>query len=66
MKWIVIQRIHINTDRILSFHWIEGRLFIKFGGEDSLSFRDRDRKLYSHLCHCLGVNPVEEGQNGEG
>lgn len=65
MKWVLIQRIHINTDRIQSFHWIEGRLYVRFAGEDSVTFRDPDREAYIRLCRCLGVRPMEGEHDGK-
>ena len=65
MKWIFIDRIHINTDKIQSFHWIEGRLYIRFGANDSVIFRDADRGKYLSLCYQLGVKPVEVDADGK-
>lgn len=65
MKWILVNRIHINTDKVQSFHWIEGRLFIRFGGNESVTFRDPEREKYLRLCGQLGVRPVEDDEDGQ-
>ena len=65
MKWAIIQRHHINTDMVQSFHWIEGFLFIRFPDKESVRFRDPDRKHYLKLCQTLGVRPVEVDSDGE-
>lgn len=65
MKWIVIDRIHINTSRVQSFHWIEGRLYVRFGSNDSVVFKDQEREKYLKLCGQLGVTPVEVDADGQ-
>ena len=66
MKWADIDSIHINTSRVQSFHWIEGRLYVRFGPDDTITFRDPERAKYLRLCGLLGVRPVEVDACGEG
>ena len=65
MKWVVIDRIHINIETLKSFHWIEGWLYVRFGANDSVGFRDPTREKYLRLCDQLGVCPVEDDENGK-
>ena len=66
MNWITIDRLHINADLVEGFHWIEGRLVIRYTGSDGLTtFRDPDRKKYLHLCDQLNLIPVEEDRDGQ-
>jgi hypothetical protein len=65
MRWVFIDRIHINTEKVQSFHWIEGRLYVRFGANDSVVFKDPEREKYIRLCGQLGVRPVEDDENGE-
>lgn len=66
MKWVIVDRLHLNTDRIEGFHWIEGQLCIRFAGSDALIFRkDPERKKYLKLCAQLGVRPVEAETDGQ-
>ena len=66
MQWVTIDRLHLNTDRVESFHWIEGRLFVRYPGTSTSTFRDPEKKKYLKLCAQLGVKPVEDDQDGEG
>lgn len=66
MNWITVDRLHINADQVEGFHWIEGRLIIRYTGSDGLTtFRDPERKKYLRLCEQLGVEPVEDDGNGQ-
>ena len=66
MKWVVVDRLHLNTDRIEGFHWMEDTLCIRFAGNDAHIFRkDPERKKYLRLCGQLGVSPVEDDEDGE-
>ena len=66
MQWVIVDRLHLNTDKIEGFHWIEGRLYIRYEGSLASHFRDPDKKKYLSLCAQLGVRPVEDEQDGEG
>lgn len=63
MRWVRVDRIHINTYQVQSFHWIDGRLYIRYGGNDVLTFRDPNQERYIRLCSQLGVIPNEEVPN---
>ena len=65
MKWTLIDRRHINAERVHRFHWIEGRLCIVFGGGDYIFCQDPKREKYLSLCEQLGVAPVEEDADGK-
>lgn len=66
MQWITIDLLHLNTNRIEGFHWMEGKLCIRFAGSDALIIRkDPDKKKYHKLCDQLGVRPVEEDSDGQ-
>jgi hypothetical protein len=61
MKWITIKGTHVNTSRIDSFFWKDGKLRVWFiSDEDYTVWVDYDQKLYRKLCEDLGVEPVEE------
>lgn len=66
MKWILIKDLHINTDHVQSFFRLGGSLVINFAGEERpIIWKDPDKKLYTKMCHLLGVRPAEEDPNGE-
>ena len=66
MKWVIVDHLHLNTDRIEGFHWMEGRLCIRFAGSNALIARkDPDKKKYLSLCAQLGVRPVEDDTCGK-
>lgn len=65
MKWILVKDLHINTDQVQAFQWVDGRLRVWFAEKEVLTlFADPDKKLYIKMCHLLGVRPVEEDPNG--
>ena len=66
MQWVIVDRLHLNTNQIEGFHWMEGKLCIRFAGNDSLIIRkDPGKKKYLRLCAQLGVRPVEDDQDGQ-
>lgn len=66
MRWVIVDHLHLNTDRIEGFHWMEGKLCIRFAGTDALILRkDPDKKKYLKLCAQLGVRPVEDETDGK-
>lgn len=66
MKWVLLNRTHINTNLVTAFWWEEHQLIVWFAGEPARArYRDPDRKLYVKLCHALGVRPEEVDNNGE-
>lgn len=65
MKWILIKDLHINTDHVQTFCWWAGDLVVGLAGEsDPIVWEDPDKKLYTKMCHLLGVRPAEEDPNG--
>lgn len=60
MKWVEIDKVHINTDLLNNFSKGNGYLFLNFCGGKTVTISDRDGKLYLKLCHQLGVRPAEE------
>ena len=66
MQWVLVDRLHLNTERIEGFHWMEGKLCIRFAGTTDVIRKDPDKKKYLRLCAQLGVRPVEDEQDGEG
>lgn len=68
MKWVTLGKAHWNTDRIQSFHWSEGRLYVYWQGEAESNpdtYRDPDRAQYIRLCRGLGIAPVEVAADAE-
>lgn len=66
MKWVLLNKTHVNTDHLDAFRWEDGDLLINYG-MDSATYRfdDPDRRLYLMLCHRLGVIPFEEIADGK-
>lgn len=61
MKWVTVNKTHINTNNIDCFRWGMGVLHIWFIGEKQPSeWDDPDRKLYLQLCRQQGIRPVME------
>lgn len=66
MKWVQINKVHINTDKLLTFHWSTGQLWLWFVNDDSATgYPDHNRENYLRLCQLLGVRPVEVNGNGK-
>lgn len=58
MKWVRVNGQHINTDQLQLFHWERGYLILWFSGEEeSVNWRDPDKRLYLEICNALGVAP---------
>ena len=65
MKWICVDGTHINTNRVDSFYWRDGKLWVCFADvPDPAHWDDPDRALYIKMCHDLGVRPREEDDEG--
>lgn len=67
MKWVEIGGTHINTDHLECFSWFDGDLHLFFHRERSETrLKDPNRRLYTKLCHQLGVRPYYEEVQGDG
>lgn len=65
MKWTLVNNVHINLGLVYSFHWRDGKLWIRFLNDDSaISYADPSRRNYERLCRVLGVAPVEGDRHG--
>jgi hypothetical protein len=65
MKWIVVKGTHINTNRIDTFYWRDGQLWVCFAScLGPTTWDDPDRVLYVRMCQALGVRPDEEDDEG--
>ena len=61
MRWVLINRTHINTDHVLGFYWGDGVLHISYVSAPGLGkIPDPDKALYTRLCHLLGLRPAED------
>lgn len=66
MRWICIKGTHVNTHRIDTFFWSDGKLWVNFAGEsDTTIWDDPDRELYVKMCHLMGLRPEEDEEDGE-
>ncbi len=66
MKWVQIKGVYVNTNKLLTFHWSMGQLWLWFEGDDSATgYTDHNRENYLKLCQLLGVRPVEVRGHGE-
>lgn len=59
-KWITLDHSHINTDKIESFSWADGRLYVwfRFDTCSSTVWADPDKTKYHRLCKAVGVIPA--------
>ena len=65
MKWVEVNRNHINTHQVQNFFWSSGSLMIVWAGSGkSEMLPDPDKRFYHKLCRGLGLRPYE-GDNGE-
>ena len=64
MKWVELNGIHINTNTIKCFWWWNGTLTIRYIDSVGLqpTIADPDKKLYTKLCHNLGIRPYESSE----
>jgi hypothetical protein len=61
MKWVLLNKTHVNTNTVTAFRWDDGELLLWFIGEEKpAKYRDPYLSLYLQLCHALGVRPYEE------
>ena len=61
MKWVLINRCHINMNNVDCFHCVAGTLRIYFhGNEEPMEYKDPDGKLYRKLCRSQGIRTYEE------
>lgn len=63
MRWIVLDKKHINVEMIRAFCWQEdefgyGYLYVDNGGASSMVFSDPHRDLYRKLCDYAEQKPV--------
>lgn len=65
MKWVTIGKCHVRADRILTFHWQLGRIFVWYIGDpDEVTWGDQDQRIYRKLCKQLGIEPAVEPTYG--
>ena len=65
MKWIFVKGTNINTNRIDTFFWSGGLLWVYFAGQpEATTWDDPDQVLYKRMCQALGVRPDEEDDEG--
>lgn len=62
MKWVTIDKTHLNTNHIVAFYWCNGKLAItpNSANPKPVIWEDPDRELYLKLCRQQGVQPVME------
>ena len=63
MKWVLLNRTHVNTDLVSAFRWEDGYLLLWFVGDpvdDPAHYPDPEKKIYTKLCHQLGNLSAEE------
>lgn len=61
MKWVEVKGTHINTNRMQTFYWKDGKLVLWLTGDwFPLEWDDPDRELYRKLCRQQGLRPAEE------
>lgn len=67
-KWMTIDNSHYNLDRITSFNWQNGYLYLRDTAEQPFSIADETGQWYRALCAVMGVPPLakQAAQAGEG
>jgi len=60
MKWVELDKTHINTDHVQGFYWRRGVLVLTFVGRAPERWDDPKRELYLKMCRSQGVRPCEE------
>ena len=67
-KWTTIDNSHYNLDRITSFNWQNGCLYLRDTEEQPFSIVDKTGEWYRALCAVVGVTPLAKQavQAGEG
>ena len=61
MKWVTVNRTHINTNNLDCFCWdgVTSELTLWYSGDKTpVVYQDPDRALYLKLCRQQGIAPV--------
>lgn len=66
MKWVLIEKRHINMNNVDLFSWDDGVLVVYYSGDPVPGeYMDPNRELYLKMCQSQGVQPYEEDDNGQ-
>lgn len=60
MEWTTIGRAHFNLDRITSFRWQDGFLYLVDTEKQPFRIPDKEQVEYKHLCERCCVNEVKQ------
>lgn len=58
MHWITIEKLHFNLDRIVAFKWVDEKLCIYDGTNESFYISDPDKRYYCKLCNSCCMSMV--------